>query len=227
LQFQCLQYSFNHFLTLPYPQFNNGSLTLDRKKDVMSIDTVKEIFLLYEKYGNEDYIGEPVSQIEHMSQSAQFAMDGNYDDEIVLAAFFHDIGHICVSRNKENNMAGFGTKCHEKIGADFLREKGFSERIARLVENHVQAKRYLTFKYPDYYHNLSEASKKTLEYQGGRMTEDEATLFETNPLFHASIQLRKWDEMAKETGQPIINLEKIKAKAIKALASDKKILSDP
>jgi 2-amino-1-hydroxyethylphosphonate dioxygenase (glycine-forming) len=182
--------------------------------------TIKEIFGLYEKYGNEDYIGEPVSQVEHMSQSAQLAMDSGYDDEVVLAAFFHDIGHICVSRNKENDMGGFGTKSHEKIGADFLREKGFSEKIAQLVENHVQAKRYLTFKYPEYFQNLSEASRKTLELQGGVMTKEEALSFEKNPLFELSIKMRQWDEQAKEINVPLVDLEKIKAKALKALASN-------
>ena len=34
---------------------------------------VDEIFELYERYGCADYIGEPVSQIEHMSQAAQLA----------------------------------------------------------------------------------------------------------------------------------------------------------
>ncbi len=182
-------------------------------------DSIQEIFDLYEKYGNQDYIGEPVSQIEHMSQAAQLAIDAGFDDEVILAAFFHDIGHICVSRNEENNMGGYGTKSHEKIGADYLREKGFSERIARLVENHVAAKRYLTFKDPAYYANLSEASKQTLNYQGGKMTPAEAEEFERDPLFEASIQLRKWDELAKETNTPIIDLEKIKAKALNALAS--------
>src|SRR5882762_7179535 len=125
---------------------------------------MEEIFVLYETYGRADYIGEPVSQIEHMSQAATFAMAEGYDDEVVLAAFFHDIGHICVMSVAANNMDGFGTKSHEKIGADYLRAKGFPERIARLVENHVQAKRYLTFISPDYYKKISEASKKTLAF---------------------------------------------------------------
>lgn len=63
-------------------------------------------------------------------------------------------------------MGEFGVKRHEQLGADFLRSLGFSEKIAQLVENHVQAKRYLTFRYPDYYTKLSEASKQTLIYQG-------------------------------------------------------------
>ena len=180
---------------------------------------VEEVFELYERYGNEDYIGEPVSQIEHMSQTAELAEKEGYDDEVILAAFFHDIGHICVSRNKENDMGGFGTKSHEKIGADFLRTKGFSERIAKLVENHVQAKRYLTFKQPNYFDNLSEASKKTLEYQGGVMSQDEAIAFEKDPSFNESIRMRQWDELAKEINTPLIDLDKIKAKAKNALAS--------
>jgi phosphonate degradation associated HDIG domain protein len=183
---------------------------------------VDEVFGLYEKYGAADYIGEPVSQLEHMSQSAQLAIEEGFDDEVVLAAFFHDIGHICVMMDQEKNMGGFGVKSHEKIGADFLREKGFSERIAKLVESHVQAKRYLTFKYPEYYNQLSEASKKTLEFQGGIMLESEAILFEANPLFETSILMRKWDEQAKETNFPIIPFEQLKIKAQKNLQVNRK-----
>ncbi len=179
---------------------------------------VEEIFTLYEAYGRADYIGEPVSQIEHMSQAARFAIDEGYDDEIVLAAFFHDIGHICVMSNQENNMDGFGTKSHEKIGADYLRKKGFSERMAQLVENHVQAKRYLTFISPDYYDQLSEASKKTLEFQGGKMNPAEAADFERDPLFEVSIRMRHWDEQAKETNMPLIDLEKLKSRVKAALS---------
>ena len=46
--------------------------------------TVKEIFDLYAKHGAEEYAGEKVSQLEHMVQAAQLAMDGGYDDEVVL-----------------------------------------------------------------------------------------------------------------------------------------------
>ena len=36
--------------------------------------TIAAIFDLYSKYGDADYIGEPVSQLEHMSQSAELAI---------------------------------------------------------------------------------------------------------------------------------------------------------
>ncbi|MCE2958711.1 MAG: HD domain-containing protein [Bacteroidota bacterium] len=182
--------------------------------------TINEVFELYENFGVSEYVGEPVSLIEHMSQSAQLAMQTGQDDEVILAAFFHDIGHMCALKNETNSMGIYGAKSHEKIGADFLRAKGFSEKIARLVENHVQAKRYLTHKYPDYYNNLSEASKKTLEYQGGKMTEEEAHQFENDPLFATSILMRQWDEEAKLENIALIDIKKIKSKALAALDSN-------
>lgn len=181
-------------------------------------ERVEEIFSLYEKYGNRDYIGEPVSQIEHMSQAAQMAIAGGYDDEVILAAFFHDIGHICESQQEKNSMNGYGTKSHEMIGASYLKTLGFSEKVLSLIQSHVPAKRYLTFIDPAYYDNLSEASKQTLKFQGGVMKPQEAKAFESHPYFKESIQLRKWDELAKEQDLPIIDLNIIKEKAKKHLS---------
>ncbi|MDO1448975.1 HDIG domain-containing protein [Rhodocytophaga aerolata] len=164
-----------------------------------------EIFALYEKHGAEDYIGEPVSQLEHMAQSAQLAAKQGFDEEVILAAFFHDIGHF-LSSDQTQQMDGYGVMSHEKLGANFLRSKGFPERVAKLVESHVQAKRYLTFKHPDYYTQLSEASKRTLEFQGGRMSASEAADFEKDELFELSIRMRKWDELAKEEHVPLPDL---------------------
>ncbi|AZD70042.1 phosphonate degradation operons associated HDIG domain protein [Pseudomonas chlororaphis] len=172
---------------------------------------IAEVFGLYERFGDSDYIGEPVSQLEHMSQAAQRAMAEGFDDEVVLAAFFHDIGHICVQ--DAENMGGFGVVSHERLGADYLRRAGFSERLARLVEYHVQAKRYLTFKEPGYYERLSQASRRTLEYQGGVMNVEEARAFEQDPLCAVSLRMRQWDEQAKELWVPVMDLQVLKDKA--------------
>ncbi|WP_247254429.1 phosphonate degradation HD-domain oxygenase [Pseudomonas moorei] len=178
---------------------------------------IAEVFGLYERFGDSDYIGEPVSQIEHMSQAAELAMAEGFDDEVVLAAFFHDIGHIC-SEGAEN-MGGFGVVSHERLGADYLRRAGFSERMARLVEYHVQAKRYLTLRESGYYERLSEASRRTLEYQGGVMTQTEAEAFEKDPLCAVSLRMRQWDEQAKEMHVPVIDLAVLKDKALRLLAA--------
>ena len=177
---------------------------------------VEEVFGLYQQYGADDYIGEPVSQIEHMSQAAQLALAQGYDDEVVLAAFFHDIGHICAKT--ANNMGGYGVISHELLGAKYLRDQGFSERIAKLVEYHVQAKRYLTLRQPGYYALLSEASLRTLGYQGGVMSDAEADAFEQDPLCALSLRMRVWDEQAKAMNVPLIDLNLLKGKALKLLA---------
>lgn len=166
------------------------------------------IISLYNRYGDEDYIGEPVSQLEHMCQCALVAEKEGYDEETILAAFFHDIGHLCEHIMAVEQMDGYGVVDHEKLGAEFLRGHGFSEKIASLVQNHVEAKRYLTWKYPSYYEQLSVASKKTLEFQGGRMSNEEALQFESDPLFELHIKLRRWDEQAKLEHQELPSLDK-------------------
>ena len=178
---------------------------------------IAEVFGVYERHGAADYIGEPVSQIEHMSQAAQLAMAEGFDDEVVLAAFFHDIGHICGQGGE--SMDGFGVVSHERLGAEYLRRAGFSERMAKLVEYHVQAKRYLTFSQPGYYARLSEASRRTLAYQGGVMSAEEAHAFEQDPLCAVSLRMRHWDEQAKRMQVPVLDLEMLKAKAAELLAA--------
>ncbi|GAB3273482.1 HD domain-containing protein [Larkinella harenae] len=161
--------------------------------------TISEITELFEKHGGNDYYGEPVSQLEHMVQSAMLAERAGADDETIIAAFLHDIGHLLPSELAEDHMDDYGRIDHEKLGADWLRERGFSEKVAQLIEHHVNAKRYLTYKNPAYFNKLSEASLKTLEFQGGPMTPEEAQEFEQNPYFRGILQVRGWDELAKET----------------------------
>jgi phosphonate degradation associated HDIG domain protein len=173
---------------------------MDKQKAQQVTD---EIMGYYQDRGGEEYAGEKVTQLEHMVQAAELAEQQGFDEEVVLAAFLHDIGHICNPGHGDNEMDGFGIKDHEEIGADFLKQKGFSKKIVRLVESHVEAKRYLTLKDPAYYDQLSDASKKTLEYQGGRMSEEEAHAFEQYPLFDLIIKMRKWDEQAKIEHKPL------------------------
>ncbi len=166
-----------------------------------------EIIHLYIEYGGEEYSGEKISQLEHMVQAARLARAEGFNDEVVLAAFLHDIGHIAEKLTDENSMNSYGIRDHEAIGASFLEDRGFSFRISRLVASHVAAKRYLTLREPGYYDKLSEASKHTLEFQGGPMSDEEADLLEEDPLFREIIQMRRWDEAAKLENQPIPSLD--------------------
>lgn len=197
-----------------YIAINN--LPMDKENAVL---IANEIISLYKTYGGSEYAGEKISQLEHMVQAAQLAEEQGYDDEVILAAFLHDIGHIAEEANGENEMDQFGLKNHEKIGAMYLTEKGFSEKIGKLVASHVAAKRYLTQKDPEYYDQLSEASKRTLEFQGGMMTIEETVLFEKDPLFNEIIMMRRWDEHAKIEHKSIPDLQKYRSLILAHLIS--------
>jgi putative nucleotidyltransferase with HDIG domain len=149
-----------------------------------------------------DYIGEPVSQIDHALQCAALAQAARAQEHEVLAALFHDIGHLIAGEGAPE-MAGLGIVEHEAIGARWLADLGFSEEVCALVCSHVQAKRYLARRKPGYFERLSEASLGTLQFQGGPMSEADAQAFEADPLFAAKVRLRMWDEAAKEPGKDV------------------------
>ncbi|MGI8950983.1 MAG: HD domain-containing protein [Chitinophagaceae bacterium] len=156
-----------------------------------------ELLFLFEKYGDEDYDGEPVSQTSHMIQCAMQAINEDADTELVLGALLHDIGHLLKHQQKTEAMDNYGVVNHEGIGAEYLRAKGFSEKICTVVEKHVDAKRYLVSAQPGYKEKLSLASLQTLKWQGGAMNEKEITAFKKHPFFKDIIRVRLWDEAAK------------------------------
>ena len=66
------------------------------------------------------------------------------DSEIIIAALFHDIGHIIGQKDGLEQMGDCGVMKHEEIGADFVTKKlGLPERIGKLIKAHVNAKRFL------------------------------------------------------------------------------------
>jgi len=178
---------------------------------------MKEIIEIYNKYGDSGYIGEDVSQYEHALQAyflaekfiednaSKFDFSNVSPSEIKLGAFLHDVGHLLEFENSNLGKIGdYGVMNHEIEGANYLRNLGFSENVCSLVKNHINTKRYLITKNEDYYNNLSDASKKTFEYQGGKMNEDEVINFEHDKLFFWHLNLREWDDKAKSTEQELL-----------------------
>jgi len=153
---------------------------------------------LFRTYGDERY-GEDCSVISHSLQSGYLAWKKGLDDELVLSAFLHDIGHLVPLDNKElsKGIAEFGSVDHEAVGAEYLEETGFSDRITQTIRLHVASKRYLCASEPSYHEALSHASKSSLEYQGGPMSEKEQRIFEKNPYFKDAIEIRRIDDEAK------------------------------
>ncbi len=176
-------------------------------KKMNAESTAKEIKMLFDTYGNEDYDGEPVSQTSHMIQCAMQAMNEKADDEVILAAFLHDVGHLLKHQPDIEAMGNFGVVNHEGIGGDYLRERSFSDRVCEIVEKHVAAKRYLVATDEMYKNKLSEASQQTLQWQGGPMHGSEIILFRQHPFFEDIINVRLWDEEAKNTDAVLLPLD--------------------
>lgn len=160
----------------------------------MSTNPVTDLF---NAFANTDYIGEAISQQEHSLQCAHFAKQLGHSSEVVIASLLHDIGHVALS-TPQPQMAGLGVINHEWIGARLAIEAGLPRKVGMLIGYHVEAKRYLAYKKKAYYDKLSDASKGTLNFQGGPMSETEAKTFEPLPLFREALQVRTHDEKGKE-----------------------------
>ena len=180
---------------------------------------MEEVFDLYTKYGNKGYIGENVTQYEHAVQCA--LLGEQYIHTVVteiitkrnfiLGCFFHDVGHL-MEHDKElyetyncEKMGNVGIHAHEKKGAQYLRDLNIHEDICQLVENHINVKRYLVSMNSEYYENLSDASKETFKYQGGKMTVSEIKEFQQSNLYIYHLMLRKFDDAAKSTDPELLS----------------------
>jgi len=152
-----------------------------------------------------DYIGEPISQLEHALQAAYFAETAGHSQDVILASLFHDIGHFA-SPTQQVHMAELGLIHHQWIGAKLCFDAGFSAKVALLIASHVDAKRYLATKKPVYFERLSAASKKTFIFQGSLMSAKELQEFENQPYFKESLQVRMNDEKAKVVGLKVPDL---------------------
>jgi phosphonate degradation associated HDIG domain protein len=159
-----------------------------------ALNGLDDIEQLYFAYGSRHY-GEGVTQIEHALQCAELAETQGAPDSLVVAALLHDIGHLF---EKEEDVAeGEFDGRHEALGAKRLADF-FPEAVWRPVALHVAAKRYLCFIEPQYWDGLSEASKKSLELQGGRFSEEQARAFERAPYWLEAVQLRRFDDNGKQ-----------------------------
>jgi phosphonate degradation associated HDIG domain protein len=172
-----------------------------------------EVCALLQGAADREYIGEAISQLAHGLQAGALAERAGADDELILAALLHDVGHLAFPAGTPD-MAGFGVKEHERHGAEYLRARGFSDRVATLVRRHVDAKRYLVARSPAYAARLSDASTQTLRWQGGPMTAAEVAGFEAFPMHADILRLRAWDEAAKDPQARVPGLDVYRARIV-------------
>ncbi|MCV2863292.1 HD domain-containing protein [Albidovulum sediminicola] len=150
---------------------------------------------IFDRRGDEEYLGEPVTMAQHMLQGATIAAENAMPEEIVVAALLHDIGHF-TSEFGTFSMDDTEDRYHEEAGAELL-EQFFPSVVTDCVRYHVAAKRYLCATKPDYFKRLSEASIHSLNLQGGPMSAEEVAAFERNPNLKQIVQVRYLDEAGK------------------------------
>jgi phosphonate degradation associated HDIG domain protein len=184
--------------------------------------TVAEVFALMQDSGGDQYFGEAVTKLQHAEQCAWHATQAGADEELVLAALLHDIGHLLDShgaqRDNRPDAVSVGVINHDEVGRDWLLERGFSSRLAGLVGGHVDAKRYLTATNAAYMDRLSPASQETLRLQGGPMHAADAERFARDPDLRDKLRLRSWDEMAKDPDAVVPALETYRDMMLRHLA---------
>jgi phosphonate degradation associated HDIG domain protein len=182
------------------------------------MQSIDEVFGLLAAFSDAQYIGEPVSQLEHALQCAALARQSGARDALVVAALLHDVGHLCAAQDAPR-MAELGVLEHERIGGEYLRVRGFADEVCELIAGHVAAKRYLVRTRAAYAANLSEASRGTLVFQGGPMSDVEVAAFELHPLHRDMLRLRAWDEQAKQPGLQVPTLDSYKDAIIAVMAA--------
>ena len=98
---------------------------------------VERLFELLEGGGGAQYLGEPVTQLEHALQAAALAEAAGADEALVIAALLHDIGHLLPGEPHERNGAerSFLPLVESEIGQEFksVGRRLFDQRPERLA----------------------------------------------------------------------------------------------
>ncbi|MEL7069448.1 MAG: phosphonate degradation HD-domain oxygenase [Cyanobacteria bacterium J06581_3] len=157
---------------------------------------LKPIVQCFITHGNEQYGREAVTQLEHALQCAFLAESAKQSPTLITACLLHDVGHLLHDLGEDAAEKGIDDR-HEYRAIPFLSQH-FPRAVTEPIRLHVNAKRYLCATQPDYWEDLSAASKLSLELQGSTYSEAEALEFIAQPHAKDAVQLRIWDDLAKD-----------------------------
>lgn len=167
------------------------------------------------------HYGEGLSMLEHALQAADCAQRAGASAEAVIASLVHDVGNTPQARDVWTRDAGgeeprmlyspnnepIGYARHADMGGAYLRHMGFAEAVSASSQMHVSAKRALVAADPTYMKVLSQASIDTLRHQGGPLTPRELESYYERPGAQLALEVRRYDDEAKEPGKQVPRLE--------------------
>jgi len=160
--------------------------------------SLADIERLFRDHGGIEYSGEGVTQLEHALQAAHLAEAEGAGDELVTAAFLHDLGHLLNLQGETPTERGIDDQ-HQYYAIPFLRPL-FPPAVIEAIRLHVDAKRALCATEPEYYEALSDDSKRSLTLQGGIFAKGEVEAFMAKPHAAHAVRVRRWDDAAKLPG---------------------------
>lgn len=141
---------------------------------------------------------EAVDELDHALQAGWQALCASCDDEVILAAALHDVGHSPLVES---------TGCHDVDARTWLTPR-FGERVGWLAGSHVAAKKWLVATEPGYGEGLSPTS---LALQGG--ASDVGPEWTTHRWWGDAIALRRCDAAAKTPGAAALTIDDVVAVA--------------
>ncbi|MFW0795745.1 HD family phosphohydrolase [Gordonia sp. CPCC 205515] len=139
---------------------------------------------------------EAVDELDHALQCGHQASRDGADDELILAAALHDLGH---SPNVDRH------RHHDVAARDWLTPR-FGARVGWLAGAHVAAKRFLAATEPGYAADLSETSVMSMNQQGGPGVDVDWT---THEWWADAVRLRRFDDAAKMPGAPALSVDDV------------------
>ena len=167
-------------------------------------DVIDGIIAVYRERGHRAY-GESVTELQHGLQCATLAQRAGESPEVIVASLLHDFGHLLHDLGEDIALRGVDAR-HEHVGANRL-AAWFGPEVVEPIRLHAASKRYLCWKEAGYRAGLSEASVRSLELQGGVMTDAEAAEFESGPHYERAVRVRRYDDLGKDPEMTTPDLE--------------------
>lgn len=158
-------------------------------------EIIHGILAVYRERGHRAY-GEDVTELQHGLQCATLAQREGQSPEVIVASLLHDFGHLLHDLGEDIALKGVDAR-HEQVGANRL-SAWFGPEVVEPIRLHAASKRYLCWKEPGYRAGLSDASIRSLELQGGVMTDAEAAEFEAGPHYERAVLVRRYDDRGKD-----------------------------
>lgn len=165
----------------------------------MPDNPIETILRVFNDRGQSRYGDERVTHLQHALQCAGLARRSGAESPQIAAALLHDIGHIIDDHEVPDSDLQFHDDMHEERAYRWLKDH-FGPAVADPIRLHVTALRYLCTVEPSYLNTLSQAARRSCSDQGGVMSQAEIDDFRDERYAFEAVQLRRWDDLAKDPG---------------------------